>query len=325
MRRVKTRVARTGVDGPHAADVRIFVALEKEPTLTAVAASLQLPLFTVSRAIKRVEHRAGMLLVKRTNAGLRVTDLGRDYLQACKEILDAQAKAEAVLLEHRAEPEGVLRIGAPMTFAQSVLSVILPTFHVQFPKLVIELDLYSSEWKQEPTAFHDIFFKVRLPQHSRHHQKSFPAIRQGLFASPAYLRAHPAPVHPNDLNRHTCVGHSEDGTSPPWNLTRGNEHVPVRPRLSLKVDDPEVQARFALASTGVALLPLWLAESYRNEGRLVPLLKEWTPEHIVFCALHAGRLRNAPKENAFLNYLEKYVGTSDDPRCRGRDPGAFFV
>ena len=317
---MKKKVGSSRID-----DMRVFVALERAPTFTAIAAALQIPLFTVSRAIKRVEHRAGMPLLKRGAAGLKLTDLGSDYLQACKDVLDAQAKAEAVLLEHRAEPEGTLRVGAPMTFARSVLSVILPTFHVHFPKLVIELDLYSSEWKQEPTALHDIFFKVRTPQQSRHHQKVFPKIRQGLFASPTYLKAHPAPVHPNDLNRHTCVGHSEDGTSPPWNLTRGNEHVPFRPRFSLKVDDPEVQARFALASSGIALLPLWLADNYRSEGRLVPILEDWTPEHIVFCALHAGRLRNAPKENAFLNYLEGFVGTSKDPRCNGKNPAKFFA
>ena len=212
-----------------------------------------------------------------------------------------------------------------MTFARSVLSIILPTFRIQFPKLVIQLDLYSSEWKQEPTALHDIFFKVRRAQHSRHHQKMFPAIRQGLFASPAYLEAHSPPVHPHDLDRHTCVGDSEDGTVPPWNLTQNKERISVRPRFSVMVDDPEIQARFALESCGIALLPLWLAERYRNEGRLVPVLKNWTPDHIVFCALHAGRLRNAPKENAFLKYLGHILGTTADPRCEGRDPNMLFA
>ena len=286
-----------------AGDMRIFVALDGARTLTAAAVSLQLPLFTVSRAIKRVERLSGMTLVKRDPAGLALTDIGREYLQACREILEAQARATAVLKAHQAEPEGTLRIGAPVTFARSVLSVILPAFQATFPKLSIDLDLYSSEWNQEPTASHDVFLKVRTPQQSKRHLKTFPAIRQGLFASPAYLRAQTAPTHPADLGAHTCVGHSEDGTFPPWNLSRRNEHIPVQPRLSVAVDDPEIQARFALAGSGIALLPLWLAESYRIEGRLIRLLEDWTPDPVVFCALHAGRVRMASKENRFLDYL----------------------
>ncbi len=105
----------------------------------------------------------------------------------------------------------------------------------------------------------------------------------------------------------------------------GGELITVQPRLSVVVDDPEIQARFALASSGVALLPLWLAEEYKNEGMLVPVLKSWIPEPVVFCALHAGRHRIAPKENAFLNYLGDVIGTAKDPRCHGRDPRNFFA
>lgn len=318
------RKVRQHAGNPRPRDISIFVALDGARTLTAAAASLQLPLFTVSRAIGRVERFAGVTLVKRDHAGLALTDVGREYLKACREVLEAQARATAVLKAHRAEPEGRLRIGAPVTFAQSVLSVILPPFQARFPKLSIDLDLYSSEWNQEPNASHDVFLKVRTPQQSQRHLKTFPAIRQGLFASPTYLSAHTAPKHPGDLGDHTCVGHSEDGTFPPWNLSRGSEHIPFQPHLAVAVDDPEVQARFALAGSGIALLPLWLAESYKLEGRLVALLEDWIPDPVVFCALHAGRLRLASKENKFLDYLTEILGTASDPRCQGRDPRALF-
>ena len=310
---------------PKHADMRIFVALERARTLTALAASLQLPLFTVSRAIKRMEQLAGVMLVKRAGGGLKLTETGRDYLQACREVLDAQAKANAVLHAHRTEPAGTLRIGSPVTFARIVLSAVLPEFQSRYPKLSLAIDLYSSEWDQESTALHDVFFKVRTPQQSRHHLKTFPAIRQGLFASPAYLEAHGTPVHPADLDHHKCVGHSEDGTFPPWNLTRGGEHIPVQPRLAIMVDDPEIQAKFALASCGVALLPLWLAENHRGERQLVPVLENWIPDPIVFCALYAGRLRAASKENALLHYLGGILGTASDPRCNGKESRTFFL
>ena len=61
---------------PDLNDVRTFVAIGQEGTLTAAARELNLPTSTVSRALTRLEKHLDVLLVQRSPRGLVMTDVG---------------------------------------------------------------------------------------------------------------------------------------------------------------------------------------------------------------------------------------------------------
>ena len=308
-----------------AEQMRIFVAIGQSRTLTAAAASLQLPLFTVSRALKRIEIASKLLLVRRDASGLELTGAGRDYLNACMGVLDAHRDVASVLDKHRKEPDGTLRICTPVPFARHVLSAILPEFQSLYPRLKMDINLYCSDWDQSPKAVHDVFLKVRTPKDSRHHQKVFPSILQGLFASPDYLAKHTAPAAPLDLERHSCLGQTRDHSAFAWNLTCRADHMAISPSFSIVVPDVDVLLQLTLGSAGIAVLPMWQAQPEVTAGRLQRILPEWVPDDLTFCALHSGRTRMAQKESAFLDFLEKVLGTRRDPRCHGESPALFFT
>ena len=305
--------------------MRVFVAIGQARTLTEAAASLQMPLFAVSRVLKRIEGAAQLVLTRRDVSGLHLTGVGRAYWNACRGVLEANQDANDVLTSHREEPEGMLRIGTPLPFARHVLAVILPDFRKLFPKLRVEIALYCSNWNQDPQAAHDVFLKVQTPRDSRHHLRVYPAIQQGFFASPEYLAEHSYPSHPSDLDRHTCLGQTHDSVAFPWKLSRKGESLPLVPNFDIVVSDADVLLQLALRSAGITLLPLWLAHAEVRTGRLVALLEDWIPEPIIFCALHGGRSRIPSKEAAFLSFLDSILGTELDPRSQGEDPARFFI
>ena len=307
-----------------AEQMRIFVAIGQARTLTEAAASLQLPLFTVSRALKRIEIASKLLLVRRDASGLELTGAGRDYFNACFGVLEAHREVADVLEKHRKEPEGTLRICTPIPFARHVLSVILPEFRTHYPRLRIDMNLYCSDWDQSPKAIHDVFIKVRTPKDMRHHQRVFPSIRQGLFASLEYLSEHEAPATLLDLEQHSCLGQTRDHTAFAWNLTCKSDHRTISPSFSIVVSDVDVLMQLTLGSAGIAILPLWQAQPEVTSGRLQRVLPEWVPDDLTFCALHSGRTRMASKESAFLNFLGNILGTRTDPRVRGEDPSLYF-
>ena len=306
-------------------DMRIFVAIGRARTLTEAAEVLKVPLFTASRALKRIEHTAQLALIRRGESGLHLTEVGQEYLKACQSVLLAHQAAMEVLLARQMEPQGVLHVAAPVIFAQNVLSHVLSEFLSSFPKLRVELSLYCSDWNQEPKAAHDVFFKVRAPEESRHQMKLFPPIRQGLFASPAYLARHPELRHPVDLESHECLAFTEAEHRAYWKFWKNGEHLSVNPATRIVVSDPYVLARLAVDSAGVSVIPLWVAREHVNTGALVQMLPEWTVEPMFFCALYSGRPRPASKEGAFLSYMASILGGPKDPRCAGLDPNEFFV
>lgn len=305
-------------------DMRVFAAIGRARTLTEAADQLKMPLFTVSRALKRIEGSAQVVLVRRDGSGLRLTELGQEYLLACHSALQAHQAATDVLFSRQTEPDGMLHIGAPVTFTQEVLSHILVDFLRSFPKLRVELSLCSDS-SQEPKASHDVFLKAGAPSESRHHMKLFPPIRQGLFASPEYLTACPRPMHPLDLQHHDCLGIGPGGNQFTWAFSHGNERLSVHPSARITVADPATLSRLALNSAGITMLPVWLAREHVNTGNLVEVLPDWIPDPAVFCALYRGRPSPSSKEGAFLSFLTSVLGGTRDPRCKGCDPRQIFV
>ena len=304
--------------------MRVFVAIGQARTLTEAASSLHIPLFTVSRALKRMEIAAALRLVRRDAKGLELTAVGREYFDACQRVLLAQQEVVDLFAKHRKVPEGTLHISAPHPFVRHVLSGILPDFRKLYPKLKVDIALYCSDWDQAPKASHDVFLKVRTPRDSRHHLTIFPAIRQGLFASPQYLEERSSPSHPMELEQHSCLGQTRDHSAFAWSFVQDGEHLAVAPDFDFVVPDIEVLTQLTLQSFGIAVLPWWLVDADVDAGRLVPILEQWIPEPVTFCALHSGRARMASKEAAFLNFLTAVLGTERDPRCKGKHPAKFF-
>ncbi len=305
-------------------DMRVFVAIGCARTLTEAADQLLMPLFTVSRALKRIEATSQVVLIRRDGSGLCLTELGHEYLRACQSALQAHQSAVDVLLSRDTEPHGVLEVAAPVTFVQEVLSSLLIRFLEFYPRVRVNLSL-SSDLNQEPRASHDIFFKVGMPTDSRHLMKLFPSIRQGLYASPKYIAAHPELIHPLDLEQHSCLGLAPGGSQATWNLSRANERFSIRSNARITVADPATLFRLAVGSAGITILPRWIAQQHVNTGGLVEVFQDWIVEPAVFCALYNGRLRAASKEGAFLNFLSSILGGANDPRCRGVNPEAYFV
>jgi DNA-binding transcriptional LysR family regulator len=306
-------------------EMEIFTCIGRSRTLSEAARSLGLQLSTVSRALKRLERIARLPLVKRDHHGLELTGPGQDYLVACEAVLRANRAATEVLRLHRKDSSGTLLIGAPIAFIRHVLTPLLPKFLEQHPKLFVRLDPYCSGWNQEPRAIHDIFIKVRAPLDSGLHLRFFPAIRQGLYASPAYLARHGTPAVPEDLKFHHCVQDWSDGSGTTWKLQRDLERRSINPKFRTEIADPDTLCDLAALSVGITPLAQWRAQAQVESGELVRVLPEWEPEPVMTCVLYAGKAKSASKENAFVSLLGECLGTRHDPRILGRDPHDFFV
>ncbi len=305
-------------------DMRIFVAIGSAQTLTEAAQQLGMPLFTISRALKRIEETAHVVLVRRGGASLQLTALGQDYLDACLHALEAHQSAVDVLLTKHTEPIGTLHVAAPVAFSQSVLAHILPSFLHAYPQITVDLYTFSDQM-QSPKTSNDIFLNVGAPTDSRYLFKMFPLIRQGLFATPEYLGKRPVPTHPLDLEKHSCLGIAPGDTRSSWQLSQSGERVSIHPEGRVCLTDPVTLSHLALASAGVTVLPVWLAREYVSKGDLVEVLPGWALESAIFCALYRDRLHPTSKEGAFLSFLSSILGKSNDPRCKGGDPREFFV
>ncbi len=295
---------------PDLNDVRTFVAIGQEGTLTAAARALSLPTSTVSRALTRIEKHLDVLLVQRSPRGLVMTDFGKEYLQTCRRALRTLKDGSELLDRHRERPSGLIKIACPVTMARSIFAPLLKEFLERYPDLRVEIEPYASGWDQEPREDVDVFFKVRAPKDSIRRVRPYPGTKRGLFASPDYIAARGNAATPDDLVSHTCIG------SGIWKLSRGSKVAAPNIVFKVVASDPGVHRDLALCGFGIAILPLWMAKSADLRNRLVPVLPLWSPEPITLCALFSGAARLTPKVQVLLDFLGEYIGTDRDPRLQ---------
>jgi LysR family transcriptional regulator, transcriptional activator for dmlA len=296
------------VEIPDLNDVRTFVVIGQECTLTAAAKELNLPTSTVSRALTRLEKHLDVLLVQRSSRGLVMTDFGKEYLQTCRRALRTLRDGSDLLESRRGLPSGLIKVACPITMARSIFAPLLKEFLGRYPDLRVEIEPYASGWDQEPREDVDVFFKVRAPRDSARRVRPYPGTKRGLFASSEYIAERGSPVTPDELVAHTCIG------SGIWKLRRGAKVTTPNIVFRVVASDPVIHQDLALSGFGVAILPLYMAKSPDMRNRLIPILPLWSPEPITLCALFSGPARLSPKVQVLLDFLGEYVGTDQDPR-----------
>jgi LysR family transcriptional activator of dmlA len=304
---------------PDLNDIRTFVAIGQEGTLTAAARELHLPTSTVSRSLTRLEKNLDVLLVKRSPRGLAMTDFGKEYLQTCRRALRALRDGSELLQSRRERPSGLIKIACPITMARSIFAPLLKEFLGLYPELRVEIEPYCSGWDQEPKEDVDVFFKVRAPRDSVRRVRPYPGARRGLFASPQYLATCGTPVTPDDLVAHTCIG---SGT---WKLSRGSKVSAPNLVFRVVTSDPVVHLDLALSGLGIAILPLYMAKWPDTRNRLMPVLPLWSPQPITLCALFSGSARLTPKVKVLLDFMADYIGTNRDPRLHSVPARGMFT
>ncbi|MFC0337536.1 DNA-binding transcriptional regulator, LysR family [Kushneria avicenniae] len=109
--------------------LEVFLAVARERTLTAAAASLFLTKPAVSVALSELEKQCGRTLFDRHRNRLHLNDQGRRLLPMADELL-ARSQAIERLFDHDT-PGGQLQVGASYTIGHQLLPALLNDFRLE--------------------------------------------------------------------------------------------------------------------------------------------------------------------------------------------------
>lgn len=273
----------------------MFACVVEHRSFSAAAQSIGVSKATVSKAVARLEVSLGTTLFHRTSRRLTLTDAGESLAERAGRILAEAQAAEEQARDAAAAPTGLVRVAAPMSFGLAHVAPAIADFLVTHPG--VEIDLTLSDAKVDIVAEGiDIALRIaELPDSSLRARRLAPvAIR--IVGAPAYWDRRGRPGHPADLGDHDCFGYANlPGAL--WHFRRGEEEVAVRPSGSLTINNGEAMLPALYAGLGVARLPDFLVDAAIADGRLEPVLADWTSGGV---ALHLltppGTLRPARVE-----------------------------
>lgn len=283
-------------------DVWVFVKAAELRSLSAAAAALRLPKSTASRSLARLEEGLGVALLRRDRRRLALTEPGALFHRHALRILGEVERAETVLSHARGVPRGLLRVTAPFTLGRAFLAPLLPEFLERHPEIRVSLELASRGVDLLGSEV-DVAIRVGPLEDSRLRARKLGFAELWLCASPGYLKRHPAPTAPAELEQHEVLDAS--GTDGPrlWSLVGPSGAVNVRVMPRLEVNDASVLRVAALAGTGLAWIPDFLCHADLGAGRLLRVLPDWSRDTPEIHAVFPGGRALTPKVRAFVEFL----------------------
>lgn len=246
-------------------DLRVFLAVARQPKLETVAAQLSMDATTISRRIRKLEAKLGDTLFERTRRGHVLTPAGEHLTKRVEEMesvsLDISTGSEAKLAEGR------VRLGVPEGLGATIVAPALKSFRAIYPKIDVDL-IALSGFVSVPKREADMSLLLARPTSGRLKVKKISDYTLGLYATEDYLASAPPISSKDDLSAHTLIGYVDDLIYSSQ-LRYLDELVPgLMPDLS----SPSIlaQREMIAAGAGVGILPNFMAEKADRLIRLVP-------------------------------------------------------
>lgn len=283
-------------------DLETFIRVASAGSLSAAARALGVPTSTVSRRIERLEGELGEALLVRAGRAVRLSDTGVAVFERCAQPLRDLDEVARAVRERDTEPQGELRVTAPMGFGNlpAFVEVILG-FRAAWPRVRVRLELTERVVDLGTERF-DVAVRAHLdplPDRASLVTRRIAVVDGGVYASEAYLGAHGRPRTPEQLSAHAFVGHTRlvpRGQS--LVLERGEERCEVAVAPGILVNDMSFVREAIVAGVGLGVLPTVLA----GEG-LVRVVPQWSAPSGSISLVWPESRALAPRVRAFVEHV----------------------
>jgi DNA-binding transcriptional LysR family regulator len=230
-------------------ELRTFVEVARDGSLSAAARRLGLTQPTVGRHIDALEAALGLTLFTRSPRGLTPTPAAL----ALEPHVEAMATAAAALARaasgEAAADRGAVRVTASDVIGCEVLPPILAAFHAAHPGITVELAL-SNRTADLARRDADIAVRMVRPTQSGLVARRLGGSRIGLYAHRDYLARFGEPRSLADLgNGHCLIGFDRDNST--FRSTGGFARDLTREAFGFRCDNDMAQLAALRAGVGV--------------------------------------------------------------------------
>ena len=290
--------------GQEFGELTAFVAVADHGNFSKAAAALGISTSTMSQTIRSLEERLGVRLLNRTTRSVALTEAGTRLLDQIHPALNELGSAIESLTAESGNPSGVLRLSVGSLAVGMVIDPVLPGFRTAYPDITLDIVVDDS--------LIDIVggrFDAGIRPGSRIERDMIalrvaPDSRLIAVASPGYLAEHGRPQTPGDLSDHNCIRFRQTtGAIHKWEFENGAEKIEVGVEGSIITNNLDLVVRAALNGIGVGYMLEDYMAAHIAEGRLVPVLEDWSLPFAGYHLFYPSRRQMPPKLKAFADFL----------------------
>lgn len=285
-------------------DVPLLVEVARQKSFTKAAETLGMGASTLSRRIKLLEGRMGVLLFYRDTRNVELTDNGAFLLERCGFILEEAQKAYDAVVMNMQKPSGLIRICMFRDLYEELLKAVLLDFAAAWPDIQMDLTLVEHSVDMR-TAPYDVAFLIGPSIAPPLVARKLLTIEPYLYASPKLFERYPVPAKPEDLHGLPCIVLQRFGRR--WQMHDGRRQVTVEVQPRYSFSSVEMCRDFALAGHGVAMLRKGMGEPDEKAGRLVRLLPEWSGGFVHDVSMVTGSSQLPRRVRLFMEHMLAHV------------------
>lgn len=270
-------------------DIRLFLELAREGSLSAAARRLKVDHSTVARRIAALEKDLGLRLFDRLARGYVLTEEG-ETLRGTAERMEGEAIALQRQASGRPALQGNVRISTSPMLASLFLAPRLVDFRRKHPDIRIALS-GNNQVVNLGRREADIALRLAKPKENGLIARRMGAVGFGLYASARYLAG-------TRMKDYGFIGY-DDALGQIAQQHWLEQQLRDRPIVFL-CSDMTTMYHAACADMGVAVLPHFVGTT-NPQLRRVPAETE-APDREVWLLVHPD-LRRAPRVRAAMDYL----------------------
>lgn len=275
-----------------------FVAVAEYNSFTLAAKYLAISTAQVSRQINALEQRLGVKLLHRTTRQVSLSQEGQVFYQHCRHVLDGLNHAEQAVSQWQSQPQGKIKLTAPVTYGEQRILPLLNDFLSQQPKIELECQLTNQRVDLIEQGC-DLAIRLgKLPDSSLV-AKKLGTRQHYVCASPDYLNRFGTPHSLSELNQHNCLL----GTRDYWLFEVNGKEKSVRVSGNLRCNSGIGLVDAALKGIGIIQLPDYYLQDYIAAGKLVPVLGQFNQAIEGIWAVYPQNRFLSPKVRSLIDYL----------------------
>ena len=286
----------------HLRQMSIFTKVAETGSFSAAARSLGVSNSVVSKYVSGLEERLGVTLIQRNTRHLALTDVGTGYLDRCQRILADVVEADGAASNQHAKPQGTLRVNSALSFGLRHLGPVISRYSAAYPEVTVEITLDDRRIDILEEAY-DLAIRIGELEDSSLIARKFASVRRVCAASPDYIARQGEPRNPKDLETHNCLIYARGGWAEPWQVQGPDGPILIPCGGNIVSNNCDLLLASAIEGAGIISMPDFIVWDSIREGRLVPLLKEYTFAEVGIHALYPPTRHLSAKIRTFVDTL----------------------
>ncbi|ACB53101.1 transcriptional regulatory protein, LysR family [Crocosphaera subtropica ATCC 51142] len=285
--------------------IRAFTQVIEEGSFAAAARKMHLSRSAVNKLVINLENHLGASLLYRTTRQVTPTATGRAFYERCLEILSTLEEAELSVSQQHNEPQGNLKINAPMSFGIARLGEIIAKFMTRYSKIKIQLTL-EDRFIDPISEGYDLVIRIGSPPNSPNllvHKIT--TLSRVICASPHYLTTKGMPNNLSDLKQHSCLHYGYLINGSQWQFIHQGKEERITVEGFFCSNNGEVLRDAALQGLGIVMLPNFIVDHYLERGDLQIIFPDYQIPELDLSIIYPINRHLSTKIKLFTEFLQR--------------------